>query len=40
MKALGDNLSDEDVAAVATYVRTNWGNRGAPVTAAQVAQQR
>lgn len=40
MKALSDNLSDEDVAAIASYVRANWGNRGGPVTAAQVANQR
>jgi mono/diheme cytochrome c family protein len=40
MKALGDNLDDDQVAAIASYVRTSWGNRGEPVTAAQVAKQR
>jgi mono/diheme cytochrome c family protein len=40
MKALGDTLDDDQVAAIASYVRTNWGNRGEPVTAAQVAKQR
>lgn len=40
MKGLGDTLDDEEVAAVASYVRTNWGNRGTAVTAAQVAKQR
>lgn len=40
MKPLGNVLSDADVAAIATYVRGNWGNRGGPVTAEQVAKQR
>jgi mono/diheme cytochrome c family protein len=29
-------LNDEDLAATLTYVRSQWGNRAAPVTAAQV----
>jgi mono/diheme cytochrome c family protein len=33
-------LSNADVAAVATYIRTAWGNRGSPVTEAQVARIR
>jgi mono/diheme cytochrome c family protein len=33
-------LSDADIAAVLTHLRTSWGNRAAPVTELQVAQQR
>ncbi|HSV78222.1 MAG TPA: c-type cytochrome [Ramlibacter sp.] len=33
-------LSDADVAAVLTYVRTSWGNRAAPVSELSVTQQR
>jgi mono/diheme cytochrome c family protein len=33
-------LTDEEVAAVATYVRSNWGNAAGEVTAEQVAAQR
>jgi cytochrome c oxidase cbb3-type subunit 2 len=33
-------LSNEEVAAIVNYERTSWGNRGKPVTAAQVAAQR
>lgn len=33
-------LSDEDIAAVATYVRTSFGNDDGPVTAADVAAVR
>lgn len=29
-------LSDEDIAAVVTYIRVSWGNRGLPVTGAEV----
>jgi mono/diheme cytochrome c family protein len=29
-------LSDEDIAAVVTYIRVAWGNRGLPVTGADV----
>jgi mono/diheme cytochrome c family protein len=32
MAAMGAALSDEDLAAVLTYVRTSWGNKGAEVT--------
>ena len=31
-----DNLSDEDIAAVLTYIRSEWGNKAAPVTAEHV----
>jgi mono/diheme cytochrome c family protein len=33
-------LSNEEIAAIVNYERTSWGNRGKPVTAAQVAAQR
>ncbi len=33
-------LKDEDVAAVLTYVRNSWGNKGDPVQAADVAKVR
>lgn len=33
-------LDDEEVAAVASYVRNSWNNRAGPVTAGQVARQR
>jgi mono/diheme cytochrome c family protein len=29
-------LKDDEIAAVVTYERTSWGNKGGPVTAAQV----
>jgi len=29
-------MSDEDIAAVVTYIRVSWGNRGQPVTPAEV----
>ncbi|MEP7001622.1 MAG: cytochrome c [bacterium] len=40
MPAWGGILKDADVAAVATYVRSAWGNKAAPVTAAKVKQIR
>jgi mono/diheme cytochrome c family protein len=33
-------MGDDDVAAVLTYIRGSWGNKGAPVSALAVAQQR
>jgi mono/diheme cytochrome c family protein len=33
-------LSDQDVAAVLTYVRGSWGNGGAPVSALDVERYR
>ncbi|MEM6543701.1 MAG: cytochrome c [Pseudomonadota bacterium] len=33
-------LSDEEIAAVATYVRNSWDNRASPVSVEQVAAQR
>jgi mono/diheme cytochrome c family protein len=34
MPPFAQDLSDNEVAAVVTYIRTAWGNRGAPVTPA------
>jgi cytochrome c oxidase subunit II len=34
------HLSDTDLAAVITYQRLSWGNKGGPVQPAQVAAQR
>lgn len=33
MPPFAHSLSDDEVAAVVTYIRTAWGNRGAPVSA-------
>jgi mono/diheme cytochrome c family protein len=33
-------LSDDEVAAVVSYIRTSWGNTGAPVSAAEANQLR
>ncbi len=33
-------MSDADVAAVLTYLRSSWGNKAAPVTELDVTQQR
>jgi mono/diheme cytochrome c family protein len=40
MEAYGDKLSDDEVAALASFLRSSWNNKGGVVTAAQVAQQR
>ncbi|MDY7789408.1 cytochrome c [Burkholderia ubonensis] len=40
MPPFGWRLSDQEVADVANFVRTSWGNTGAPVSAAQVAKVR
>jgi mono/diheme cytochrome c family protein len=40
MQSYGDVLDDAQIAAVANYLRGSWGNRGAPVTESEVAQQR
>jgi mono/diheme cytochrome c family protein len=37
---IGIEMSDAEVAAVLTYVRSQWGNTGGPVTAAEVATER
>jgi mono/diheme cytochrome c family protein len=36
----GFNLSDEQIAAVLTYVRQEWGNKSGPISADQVAAVR
>jgi mono/diheme cytochrome c family protein len=33
MPPFAQSMSDDEVAAVVTYIRTTWGNRGAPVSA-------
>jgi len=40
MPAYASLLDDGQVAAVSNYLRANWGNRGAPVTARMVRAQR
>ena len=40
MPPFGWRLSDQQVADVATFVRTSWGNTGAPVSADDVAKLR
>jgi mono/diheme cytochrome c family protein len=40
MEGFGDKLTDEEVAALTSYVRNAWGNAGGEVNANQVAKQR
>jgi len=40
MQAFGGQLSDMDLAGVATYLRTSWGNKGSVVTAADIKAAR
>jgi mono/diheme cytochrome c family protein len=40
MPAFKDDLADADLAAVLTYVRSSWGNKAGPVTAADIAKIR
>jgi mono/diheme cytochrome c family protein len=40
MEGFGDKLADDEVAALATFLRATWGNTAGPVTADQVAKQR
>lgn len=40
MQAWGETFSDEQIAAVLTYARSNWGNNAPAVTAEQVATVR
>lgn len=40
MPSFADKLSDQEIAAVATYIRTNWGNNDGPVSAATVTSIR
>lgn len=40
MPPWGGVLKDVDIASVSTYMRTSWGNKASPVTAAEVAKIR
>ncbi len=40
MEAFGDKLGDDEVAAIATYVRNSWGHAGSAVSEESVARQR
>jgi mono/diheme cytochrome c family protein len=40
MPPFSQRLSDNEVAAVVTYIRTSWGNRGDPVSARQANELR
>jgi mono/diheme cytochrome c family protein len=40
MPPFAQSLSDQDIAAVVTFIRTAWGNRGAPVSAGEVNRLR
>lgn len=40
MKPLGEVMTDAEIAAVANYIRSSWGNTGRAVQAADVAKQR
>lgn len=40
MPPFAQTLSDQEIAAVVSYMRTSWNNRGAPVSAAEVARNR
>ncbi len=40
MEAFGDKLDDDEIALLSSYMRSSWGNRGGPVSEADVARQR
>ena len=40
MPAFADQLTDEEIAAIANHERSSWGNSAAPITADQVKQLR
>jgi mono/diheme cytochrome c family protein len=40
MAPMGAGLSDSDLAAVLTYIRSSWGNKGADVSAADIKAMR
>lgn len=40
MPTLGPTFTDEELAAVASYVRRSWGNRAAPIATATVTRVR
>ena len=35
-----NQLSDAEIAAVASYIRSDWGNKAAPITEVDVKKQR
>jgi mono/diheme cytochrome c family protein len=39
MEAYAVKLADQEIAAIASFMRTAWGNQGSAVTAEQVAKQ-
>lgn len=40
MPSFKDDLGDADLASLLTYVRTSWGNKGKPLTPADIAAAR
>jgi mono/diheme cytochrome c family protein len=40
MPPFAQDLTDDSIAAVVTYIRTAWGNRGAPVSSRDVNKLR
>jgi hypothetical protein len=40
MESYEGKLSDGEIASLASYIRSAWGNRGVSVSADQVAAQR
>jgi mono/diheme cytochrome c family protein len=40
MPAFKDDLSDAELSAILTYIRTSWGNKASAVTPADVARAR
>ena len=40
MEGFGDKLADDEVAALASFLRSAWGNVGGAVSTDQVAKQR
>lgn len=40
MPAFGEQLTDAEIAAVSTHIRTQWGNAAEPITAPQIAAAR
>ena len=40
MPPIGSTINDEQIAAVLTYVRREWGQSGTPVSAAAIAEVR
>ena len=40
MEGFGDKLADDEIAALASFLRNSWGNTGSAVTADQVTRQR